>query len=60
LHPTQFRNLTRWLIKRELRVSRWVLCIVKHSQRADFKICGAFCRKERKICRSHRTADRLA
>jgi hypothetical protein len=25
LHPTQFRNLTRWLIKRELRVSRWVL-----------------------------------
>ena len=22
LHPTQFRNLTRWLIKRELRVSR--------------------------------------
>ena len=25
LHPTQFRNLMRWLIKRELRVSRWVL-----------------------------------
>jgi hypothetical protein len=25
LHPTQFRNLTRWLIKRELRVARWVL-----------------------------------
>jgi hypothetical protein len=25
LHPTQFRNLTRWLIRRELRVSRWVL-----------------------------------
>jgi hypothetical protein len=25
LHPTQFRNLSRWLIKRELRVARWVL-----------------------------------
>ncbi len=25
LHPTQFRNLSRWLIKRELRVARWIL-----------------------------------
>jgi PHD/YefM family antitoxin component YafN of YafNO toxin-antitoxin module len=25
LHPTQFRNLSRWLVRRELRVARWVL-----------------------------------
>jgi hypothetical protein len=25
LHPTQFRNLSRWLVRRELRVARWVM-----------------------------------
>jgi hypothetical protein len=25
LHPIQFRNLSRWLIRRELRVARWIL-----------------------------------
>jgi hypothetical protein len=25
LHPTQFRNLSRWLVRRELRVARWIL-----------------------------------
>jgi hypothetical protein len=25
LHPVQFRNVSRWLIRRELRVARWIL-----------------------------------